>query len=218
MKKRYAFAAVAAMVTLVVVLNQKSVTEKYATAVADHTAGSWHTLHVIQPSFVGVLLNAIPGFHLAGLLFDSLNVYQSIPEVILGNGALVAGARACPGLVQAEDEALFWAWEDGHQREVTDSFVLFLQGKHDNRENGAQFQRQLTVAAHQHMRSKVQQKMVSKVATKIGLKAGTKAVVGFVPLVGPVVAGIYNYVLLDGIHDHAIDYFQAKARLVCAIK
>ncbi|WP_439549114.1 hypothetical protein [Falsiroseomonas sp.] len=193
----------------------KSFSDSWAQTTKDQTASSWWSANVGTSMGVGLLANAVPAAHLVGLLADTLYVYSTIDEMIYGNGAIVARERACPRLLEEEDYLLFFAWRGEHRAQVE----LTLREVYGRKDDLASSVRGVTArlgpAAVMALEKKIEQKVTAKLGAKFAAKMIAKALVGFVPLLGPLSAVAINYWILDGIHVDSIAYFGAKARVVC---
>lgn len=204
--------------------------ENYTKYTEGKTLSDWRGEHVIAPSWYGVLLNSIPGFHLGGLIIDTIIVVTTIDDLIYGNGAIIARNVGCEGLVQEDDYDLYFAWASDGRDDVDDAFRTAKEA-YDRKEgvgdltdemlrHALKVSRGASIAAKTTMsRSVVQKKATEKLAYKIGgkitIKAIANAFIGFIPVVGPSSAGIINYVILNDIDKKSREYYYNKANIMC---
>jgi len=161
---------------------------------------------------VGAVSQAVPAFHLLGLVVDAGVLVYSFDGLIYGTGAIAAREGNCPALIEKAD---YWqvlgTWFQGIRSsdEFTAAMGLasVLTPSTPREQALVAFTRALDLYGA---------KLVGvKLAGVVTAKSLAKALAGFVPVLGPVVAGGINWYILDGLRDAAQAYYQSKAQVFC---
>ncbi len=187
----------------------------YSDEVGEKTIDQWNGEYVQSRVWAGVILNIIPGIHLAGLIMDTLYVYSAIDDIVYGVGAIKARELSCSGLVEEEDYDLFFAWEGGEPQEIMAAFREMVSTKSDVEELSDHMERRFAARVAPLVKKKIQKKLISKLGSKILIKVFSKALLGFIPVVGASAAGIINYIILDDLFEDSQQYFEEKSKIVC---
>jgi len=167
---------------------------------------------VTQAVVIGGASQAIPGFHLLGLFADVGAVVYFLDELIYGTGAIVSRQMSCPALLEKQD---YWhvlgAWFQGVRSSAEFDTAMSLAATMTPLITREQAHRLFVNAVQLHGSKFVGVKLAGVIAAKMT----AKGVAGFIPALGPIVAGGINWYIFSGIDDAANAYFQSKARLVC---
>lgn len=186
--------------------------QTYADSTANQTADDLYRHTLLINVGVGLVSQAVPAFHLLGLVVDAGVLVYSFDGLIYGTGAIAARESNCPALI---DKADYWqvlgTWFKGirNSDEFTTAMGLasVLTPSMPRDQALAAFTRALDLYGA---------KLVGvKLAGVVTAKSLAKAFAGFVPVLGPVVAGGINWFILDGLRDAAQAYYQSKAQAVC---
>lgn len=184
----------------------------YASRTASQTADDLYRHTLLINVGVGMVSQAVPAFHLLGLVVDAGVLVYSFDGLIYGTGAIAARDSSCPALVEKAD---YWqvlgAWFKGirNSDEFTTAMGLaaVLTPSMPREQALMAFTRALNLYGA---------KLVGvKLAGVVTAKSLAKAMAGFVPVLGPVVAGGINWFILDGLRDAAQAYYQSKAQVMC---
>lgn len=184
----------------------------YATKTADKTADQLYRHTLLINVGVGVVSQAVPAFHLLGLVVDAGVLVYSFDGLIYGTGAVAAREGACPALIEKAD---YWqvlgTWFKGIRNTSEFNAAMGLATvltPSTSRDEAVQlFTRAIDLYGA---------KLVgAKLAGVVAGKSLAKAAAGFVPVIGPLVAGGINWYLLDGLRDAAQAYYQSKAQVLC---
>lgn len=184
----------------------------YAERTAGQTADALYRHTLLVNVGVGAVSQAVPSFHLLGLVVDAGVMMYSFDGLIYGTGAIAAREANCPALVERVD---YWqvlgTWFKGIRN--SDEFnaamglAAVLTPSTSRDEALALFTRAVNLYGA---------KVVGvKLAGVVAAKSVAKAAAGFVPVLGPVVAGSINWFILDGLHDATRAYYRSKAQAVC---
>lgn len=191
---------------------------QYFEATKDHTIDSWNSDIRSTVYWTAFLGNAITTLHLIGVWVDTAVVVDKSESLALGMGAIYAREKNCPQLVHANDYQFIQALWLGA---ITDPQLraAFLHAKQAQRlaHTGTAAARQLAV---QHMiravEEKVGLKIFGKLFAKIGLKVLVKKLVGFVPILGGLLAiGINKWWFMDPISESSSTFYKLKAEFSC---
>jgi hypothetical protein len=188
---------------------------EYAQKTADTTTGSLYTSTVLKVVGIGAASQAVPLFHLLGLIPDVGAVVYYLDELIYGTGAIVAREKGCPVLLEKQD---YWnilgAWFKGIRTSAEFDAAMSLAATLTplvTREKALQY---FANAVSTHGAKLVGAKLAGVIAAKLT----AKGLAGFLPVLGPVAAGGINWYIFSGVDDAANAYYQSKARVVCSVK
>lgn len=161
---------------------------------------------------VGVASQAVPAFHLLGLVVDAGVLVYSFDGLIYGTGAIVAREGECPALVARAD---YWqvlgTWfkgiRDTAEFNTAMGLATVLTPSTPRDQAVDLFSRAMNLYGAKFVGAKL--------AGVVTAKSVAKAMAGFVPLLGPVVAAGINWYILDGLRDATQAYYQTKVQAMC---
>lgn len=188
---------------------------EYTQKTSDTTTSSLYTSTVLKVAGIGGASQAIPGFHLLGLIPDVGAVLYYLDELIYGTGAIVAREKGCPALLEKQD---YWnilgAWFKGIRTTAEFDTAMSLAATLTplvTREKALQY---FANAVNVHGAKLVGAKLAGVIAAKLT----AKGLAGFIPVLGPVAASGINWYIFSGVDDAANAYFQSKARFICSVR
>ena len=182
--------------------------ERYRSAkVEEHLAGRRNAAIL-----VGVISQAIPGLHLAGVVADIIFVLDFLDEAIYGTGAILAREKGCPELIAKAD---YWnvlgLWFSNVKSTAEFDAILAIAPVATpfvTRDRAAEL---FLLAVKKHGTTLVGAKLAGLVAAKMT----AKSLAGFVPILGPIVAGGINWYIFHGVNSATTLYYNNKARHIC---
>lgn len=184
----------------------------YADSTAHQTADELYRHTLLINVGVGVVSQAVPAFHLLGLVVDAGVLVYSFDGLIHGTGAIAARESNCPALL---DKADYWqvlgTWFKGIRSSDEFATAMGLTSVLT-----PSTPREQALVAFTRALDLYGAKLVGvKLAGVVTAKSLAKALAGFVPVLGPVVAGGINWFILDGVRDAAQAYYRSKAAVMC---
>lgn len=191
----------------------------YFEATKSHSISSWRKDISTNVYGVAFFANAITAIHLIGVWLDTIVVVDKSESLALGIGAILARDKNCPQLVHTDDYQFIQAMWVGavNNRQLRSAFVHAKEAQR-LAHGGTAAARQLAV--HHMLRAveeKIGLKITGKIAAKFGAKIIVKKLVGFVPVLGGVVAVLINKIwFLDPMQESSETYYLLKAELVCS--
>ena len=186
--------------------------QAHAQKTVDQTATNLYTRTLLINAGVGAASQAIPGFHLLGLVVDVGVMVYSFDELIYGTGAILARQKSCPDLLQKQD---YWnvmgAWFKGIRSSAEFEAAMSLGAALTPLVSNEKALQLFSNAIQVHGAKLVGVKLAGVLAAKVT----AKGLAGFVPFLGPVAAAGINWYILSGLDDAATAYYAAKAKAVC---